>query len=185
MILKKLFAITIISLSIGLLNLSYAKTPTIVIYQDKNTDSKHVGKLKNPTDLEKIIPFYQKKEWIKVGSTQNGKVGWIHKEHVEKFYDNQHESRQRQLRHEEPMVSLHESPDGRYQVKEINGTENGVRFRIVEERYAVEENVTLSEEPMSYAQRHQPMDATDIPPEELEEAMQEIAHMQEIANRIK
>ena len=107
MILKKLLAIAIMALSLGLINSAYArKTPHIVIYQDKNVNSKHVGKLKNSTDLEKIIPFYQKKKWIKVGSTKTGKVGWIHKEHVEKFYEHQQESRKRQLSYEEPMVSV-------------------------------------------------------------------------------
>lgn len=185
MILKKLFAIAIMSLGIGLINSSYAKTPHIVIYQDKNKTSKHIGKLKTPIELQKIIPFYQKGEWIKVGSSQNGKVGWIHKEQIEKFYESEQESRQRQIRYEEPMVSIHESPDGRYQVKEINGTENGVRFRIVEERYAIEEDVSLTEEQISYAQGNQPIDVSDIPQEELEKAMDEIAHMQEISRNIR
>lgn len=170
------------ALSIGLINNSNANTPTIVIYQDKNLNSKHLAKLKTPIELEKIIPFHQNKNWIKVGNIKTGLVGWVHKEQIEEFYEVQQESRQRQLRDEEPMVSVHESPDGRYKVTETHGIENGVRFRIVEERYAIEEDVTISESQMSYSQRNQPMEISEVPQEEYDQAMQEIAHMQELSN---
>ena len=101
---------------------------------------------------------------------KNGDVGWVSRKQVEGFYDFHNESRQRQLRFEEPMVSVHESPDGRYMVKETSGMHQGVRFRIVEEKYAIEENVDISAVPINHTQVSRAMYPSDIPQEELQQA---------------
>ena len=69
------------------------------------------------------------------------------------------------------MISHHISPDGRYKVVETHGLEDGIRYRITEERYIVDEKITFEKHDTK------PITATD---DELEQAFQEIEHMQEL-----
>lgn len=49
----------------------------IVIYSAPNKTAK-VEKKVDPT--ERLIPIYQKKNWIKVGDPKNGETGWINRD---------------------------------------------------------------------------------------------------------
>ena len=60
-----------------------------------------------------------------------------------------------------------------------------LRAAEVEEKYAIEENVDISAVPINHTQVSRAMYPSDIPQEELQQAMNEIDHMQEISRNIR
>ena len=146
----------------------------IIIYLKPDFQSKKIQTVYDHLQLESIIPFYETDNWVKIGNSNNGKVGWINKHQLDKFYRHlqKHKIIEKHYRGE-PKVTYRESPDGRYSVRETNGIKDGIRFRITEERYVIEGN-NMS---MATAQDYSPMYEDDISEEEMQSAMDELEYI--------
>ena len=148
----------------------------IIIYTKPEFKSKKVQTVYDHLQLEDIIPFYETDNWVKIGNADNGKVGWINKHQLDKFYRHLQKNKIIEKHYRgEPKVTYKESPDGRYSVRETNGIKNGIRFRITEERYVIEGNNVS----MATAQDYSPMYEDDISKEEMQAAMDELEYIRQ------
>lgn len=68
----KRFTTTLLMLVIGVLAL--AASPRVPLYQNNSLHSKIVSHIALDAP---IVPIYEKGDWLKVGNTNNGQVGWV------------------------------------------------------------------------------------------------------------
>ena len=146
----------------------------VIVFNKPSISSKKIITLYDHLQLETIIPFYETDDWIKVGSVEDGKVGWVNKKQLNRFYKHLKNNKTIERYYEgEPKTSIKQSPDGKYIIKETNGIKNGVRYRITEEKYIVDDNnpMTISEH------ENQPLYTHDISKQELQRALDELEYV--------
>lgn len=112
----------LVSTAIGATTAVTSKQPPVTLYAKPNAQSAVIAHYNQNTPL---TAFYREGQWIKVGNSHNGTVGWVNisalKQHA------------RQQQEKTPTIITHvqKTPYGNLQTTERSGTVNGVQYHIV------------------------------------------------------
>jgi hypothetical protein len=124
--------------------------PVIVV---RNAPSDHAAVMAKITSTQGLVPFFGKGHWVKVGSANSGKVGWIdtaqfHKQAMRmRQVKQQRAMDQRRLRTQQgprhliapgapaqAKTFVRNTPYGKVVTTERQGMKNGVHYKILESR---------------------------------------------------
>lgn len=151
----------------------------VIVFNKPSINSNKIITLYDHLQLETIIPFYETDDWIKVGNIADGKVGWVNKKQLDRFYNHLKDNKTIERYYEgEPKTSIKQSPNGKYIIKETNGIQNGVRYRITEEKFILDDSnpITIKEH------ENKPLYPHDISEQELQRALDELEYIDQFNN---
>ena len=146
----------------------------IIVFNKPSISSKKILTIHDHLQLETVIPFYETDNWIKVGNIEDGRVGWINKIQLDKFYNYIKKNKIIDQYYEgEPKTSIKQSKDGKYIIKETNGIKDGVRYRITEEKFILDDSTPITIE----EHENRPLYTHDISEQELQRALDELEYI--------
>ncbi len=112
----------IVSTAIGA-TIARSGQSSVTLYAKPDRQSKVVATY---TQNAPLTAFYRHGQWIKVGNSHNGTVGWISMADLQHNATKPHRAMQ-----SVPLTQIHKTPYGNVQTTERSGTINGVHYRVI------------------------------------------------------
>jgi len=92
----------------------------LTLYQSPSTQAHIVAQYYHP---EPLTTFYRKGNWLKVGNSHDGTVGWVSLSEMQNASD-------RPSSHSQPVTTIEHTPYGPVKTSTQEGTLNGMHYRI-------------------------------------------------------